>query len=75
MSIEPRRNAVPGPVSDLFFNLDLDHCIIRNKKGEFEQYDEDALLQEAEWFADCIGKLSGDRPRTDDIIADFYGRI
>lgn len=78
MSIEPKRLTGPGStaVSDLFFNTDLDHCVMRNHKGEFDGYDEDKLREEADSFANCIVSLNpGMMFTADELIADLYARI
>lgn len=67
-------------VSDLFFNLDKSNAELRDSSGNFEGYDRDKLLTEAEFLVDCLyhvnmKALDISNESLDRIVDNFLNRV
>ena len=67
--------AVDAFTSDLFFNLDMQGCHLKDDKGKFGGWDEQKMLEQAKWFVDCYRGLGIDKYTPEQILNDFYGRV
>lgn len=65
---------IDGHVSDLFFNLDHDDARLM-ENGHFVNFDDEKMLEQAEWFARSIGHIGGPVYQPAEIVADFYARV
>lgn len=70
----PRPLRVDANISDLFFNTDLSNTRIM-ERGQFVDYDEDKLKEEAQMFLSSLDRLGVATPSVEELIADYYGRI
>lgn len=65
-------------ISDLFFNLDLDHARRFDKKGQFDCFDNNILRQEADWLLETLSKLGVPPqfiPTRDELVTNFLRRV
>lgn len=67
-------NLVDGNISDLFFNTDLGATARHDDKGQFVDYDHEALRAEAQMFLGCLYRLGVAVPTDDELITDFFNR-
>jgi hypothetical protein len=63
-------------ISDLFFNTELPNGTKKhNAKGQFEDFDHEAMLEHAGIFLASLGRLNVSIPTAEEMVQDFYNRV
>lgn len=62
-------------ISDLFFNTDFSEEVIHDEKGQFVDFDQNKMREEADLFLGCLSRLNVAIPSRDALLEDFYKRV
>jgi hypothetical protein len=62
-------------LSDLFFNLDFEHCITSDAHGHFIEFNERALKITADWFLQSLQALGVRVPSSEELLDEFNRRV